>query len=61
MPPDHMHQHGIFFANVSTEFEGKSVDFWNSYKHEGLRFATSSLSLQIAGRCSVLLLPGSIM
>lgn len=35
MPPDHMHQHGIMFAWVETTFAGRSVDFWNSGKHEG--------------------------
>jgi hypothetical protein len=28
-PPDHAHQSGIFLANVKTEFEGRSPDFWN--------------------------------
>lgn len=36
MPADHMHQHGLMFAWVDTTFEGRSIDFWNSYKHEGL-------------------------
>ena len=36
MPPDHMHQHGLMFAWVNTTFEGRTVDFWNSYKHEEL-------------------------
>lgn len=28
-PPDHFHQHAIFFAWVNTTFEGRRVDFWN--------------------------------
>jgi hypothetical protein len=35
MPPDHMHQHGIMFAWVNAEFEGRKVDFWNSHKTQG--------------------------
>ncbi|HEY1064855.1 MAG TPA: DUF6807 family protein, partial [Pirellulales bacterium] len=35
MPPDHMHQHGIMFAWVNAEFEGRKVDFWNSHKEQG--------------------------
>lgn len=35
MPPDHRHQHGIMFPWVSTLFEGRSVDFWNSKKQQG--------------------------
>lgn len=34
-PPDHAHQHGIFFAWVNTTFEGRSVDFWNQAKKLG--------------------------
>lgn len=28
-PSDHAHQHGLFFAWVNTEFQGRKVDFWN--------------------------------
>lgn len=28
-PPDHAHQHGVFFAWVNTTFEGRRLDFWN--------------------------------
>ncbi len=28
-PPDHAHQHGVFFPWVRTTFRGKPVDFWN--------------------------------
>ena len=31
-PPDHAHQHGLFFAWVSTSFDGHDVDFWNQSK-----------------------------
>jgi hypothetical protein len=29
LPPDHLHQSGIFLAFTKTEFEGHNVDFWN--------------------------------
>lgn len=29
LPPDHLHQSGIFLAYTKTEFEGRDVDFWN--------------------------------
>jgi methane monooxygenase PmoA-like len=29
LPPDHLHQSGIFLAFTKTEFEGRDVDFWN--------------------------------
>lgn len=29
LPPDHLHQSGIFLAYTKTEFEGHEVDFWN--------------------------------
>jgi hypothetical protein len=29
LPPDHLHQSGIFLAFTKTEFEGHEVDFWN--------------------------------
>jgi hypothetical protein len=41
-PPDHAHQHGLFFAWVNTTFEGRNLDFWNQakktarIKHAGL-------------------------
>ena len=28
-PPDHAHQHGIYFAWTNSQFEGRPVDFWN--------------------------------
>jgi len=29
LPPDHLHQSGIFLAFTKTEFKGHEVDFWN--------------------------------
>jgi hypothetical protein len=29
LPPDHLHQSGIFLAYTRTRFEGRDVDFWN--------------------------------
>ena len=29
LPPDHLHQSGIFLAFTKTIFEGREVDFWN--------------------------------
>jgi hypothetical protein len=29
LPPDHLHQSGIFLAYTKTVFEGRGVDFWN--------------------------------
>jgi hypothetical protein len=34
-PPEHAHQHGLFFAWVNTTFEGRPVDFWNQAKRTG--------------------------
>lgn len=34
-PPDHAHQHGIFFAWVNATFQGRKVDFWNAAKKLG--------------------------
>ena len=34
-PPDHAHQHGLFFAWVNTTFEGRHVDFWNQKERTG--------------------------
>lgn len=34
-PPDHAHQHGVFFAWVNTTFGQKKVDFWNQLKGTG--------------------------
>lgn len=34
-PPDHAHQHGIFFAWVNTTFAGHPVDFWNQMGRTG--------------------------
>jgi len=33
--PDHAHQHGLFMAWVSSELEGRPVDFWNQAKQQG--------------------------
>ncbi len=34
-PPDHAHQHAVFFAWVNSTFEGREVDFWNQAKGTG--------------------------
>jgi hypothetical protein len=34
-PADHLHQHGVFFAWVNTEFDGRPVDFWNQADRTG--------------------------
>lgn len=34
-PADHLHQHALFSAWVNTEFQGRSVDFWNQKGGEG--------------------------
>jgi hypothetical protein len=34
-PPDHAHQHGLFFAWVNTTFGGHRVDFWNQAGRTG--------------------------
>jgi hypothetical protein len=34
-PPDHAHQHAIYFAWVNATFEGRPVDFWNEAKKKG--------------------------
>jgi len=34
-PPDHAHQHGVFFAWVNTTFEGRHLDFWNQKEQTG--------------------------
>ncbi len=34
-PADHAHQHGLFFAWVDTNFQGRPVDFWNQAKKTG--------------------------
>lgn len=34
-PPDHAHQHGVFFAWVNTTFEGRKIDFWNQAAETG--------------------------
>jgi hypothetical protein len=34
-PPDHFHQHGLFFAWVNTTFERRNVDFWNQAERKG--------------------------
>jgi hypothetical protein len=41
-PPDHAHQHGLFFAWVNTTFSGHDLDFWNqarknaNVRHDGI-------------------------
>jgi hypothetical protein len=34
-PPDHAHQHGVFFAWVNTSHAGHAVDFWNQLQKTG--------------------------
>lgn len=34
-PPDHAHQHALFFAWVNTTFAGRHVDFWNQKEKTG--------------------------
>jgi hypothetical protein len=34
-PPDHAHQHAVFFAWVNTTFEGRHLDFWNQREQTG--------------------------
>jgi hypothetical protein len=34
-PPDHAHQHALFFAWVNTTFGGRHVDFWNQKEKTG--------------------------
>src|SRR5206468_817402 len=34
-PPDHAHQHGVFFAWVNPTFRGRPTDFWNQAKRTG--------------------------
>jgi hypothetical protein len=34
-PPDHAHQHGLFYAWVNTTFAGRRVDFWNQKERTG--------------------------
>lgn len=34
-PPDHAHQHGVFFAWVNTTFDGHKLDFWNQKEKTG--------------------------
>ncbi|MFK7923893.1 MAG: DUF6807 family protein [Bacteroidia bacterium] len=34
-PEGHVHQHGLFFALVNTQFRGKFTDFWNQHKETG--------------------------
>jgi hypothetical protein len=35
-PPEHPHQHGIMLAWVDAVFDGKTTDFWNSMKNQGV-------------------------
>jgi hypothetical protein len=34
-PPDHAHQHGVFFAWVNATFQGRHLDFWNQREQTG--------------------------
>ncbi len=34
-PPDHAHQHAVFFAWVNTTFQGRHLDFWNQKEQTG--------------------------
>lgn len=34
-PPDHAHQHGLFWAWVNTTFQGRKIDFWNQAGRTG--------------------------
>ena len=35
MCPDHVHQHAIWFAWTSSQYDGRKVDFWNSAVQQG--------------------------
>ena len=48
MPADHLHQHGIMFAWRNTEFEGRSVNFWEDAAREG-RISHSEIIDQCSG------------
>jgi hypothetical protein len=44
LPPDHLHQSGIFFSFTKTSFEGRDVDFWNLGGGKGrVRFKRAEL------------------
>jgi hypothetical protein len=43
-PPDHAHQHAVFFAWVNTTFEGRHVDFWNQPDKTGRVAHTATLA-----------------
>jgi len=45
-PPDHAHQHAIFFAWVNTLFQGRNIDFWNQHKRTGAVSHTEVLEMQ---------------
>ncbi|HEY2156901.1 MAG TPA: PmoA family protein [Isosphaeraceae bacterium] len=51
-PPEHAHQHGLFFAWVNTSFRGKPTDFWNQAKRTGnvRRDESRRLPVASAGR-----------
>jgi hypothetical protein len=34
-PPDHAHQHAVFFAWVKSRFHGRAIDFWNQAAKQG--------------------------
>jgi hypothetical protein len=40
-PPDHKHQHGVWFAWTKTSFDGRTPDFWNMGQHLGTIEAVS--------------------
>jgi hypothetical protein len=44
LPPDHLHQSGIFISFTKTTFEGRDVDFWNLGGGKGrVRFKRAEL------------------
>ena len=47
-PPDHAHQHALFFAWVNTTFHGQRVDFWNQLQKTGC-VEHSEIEDQISG------------
>jgi hypothetical protein len=58
-PPDHAHQHGLFFAWVNTTFAGHHVDFWNQQEKTGtvkhvksLTTASGAVFAQFSARLS---------
>lgn len=46
LPPDHLHQSGIFFAFTKTQFENRDVDFWNLAGGKGrVRFKSAQATV----------------